>query len=70
MGRFDAFYEYNLNSWDICAGSLIAHEAGCKLSDWDGKTLPHSGERILCSNGKIHNEMIKVLKKDKYKIFY
>jgi len=70
MGRFDGFYEFNLNSWDICAGSLIAHEAGCKVSDWNGDSLPHDGSRILCTNGKIHSVMIDILSKEKYSIFY
>ncbi len=70
MGRFDGFYEFNLNSWDICAGSLIAHEAGCIVSDWDGSDLPHDGSRILCSNSKIHNEMVKILTNPEYSIFF
>ena len=70
MGRFDGFYEYNLNSWDICAGSLIAHEAGCIVSDWDGNDLPHDGSRILCSNNKIHSEMVKLLTKSEYSLFF
>ena len=70
MGRFDGFYEFNLKPWDICAGALIAQEAGAICSDWDSSSLPESGKRILCTNGKIHNEMISVLNKDIYKIFY
>lgn len=69
MGRFDGFYEYNLNSWDICAGTLIAYESGCKLSNWNGDSLPHDGSKILCTNGRIHNQMIDILNQDKYKIF-
>ena len=70
MGRFDGFYEYNLNSWDICAGALIASEAGCKVSDWNGEEFPNDGSRILCSNSKIHNSMIKILTKPEYKIYF
>ena len=70
MGRFDGFYEFNLNSWDVCAGSLIASEAGCTISDWDGNKAPDCGKRILCTNGKIHNEMINILKQKKYSIFF
>ncbi|MBI64747.1 MAG: inositol monophosphatase [Candidatus Marinimicrobia bacterium] len=70
MGRFDGYYEYELKPWDICAGSLIASESGCKLSDWNGKSLPHDGSRILCTNGKIHNQMIEILTKNKYKLFF
>ena len=69
MGRFDGFYEYNLNSWDILAGALIAHESGCKVSNWDGTSLPHDGSKILCTNGEIHDQMISILNQDKYTIF-
>jgi len=70
MGRFDGFYEFELNSWDIAAGSLIVKEAGGLVTDWDGKEVPLNGKRILASNKKIHKEMINILTKNKYKIFY
>ena len=70
MGRFDGFYEYNLNEWDISAGSLIASEAGCTVSDWDGKKIPKDGSRILCSNSKIHESMMKILTKPEYKLYF
>tara|TARA_X000001036_G_scaffold232273_1_gene217003 strand:+ start:3410 stop:4222 length:813 start_codon:yes stop_codon:yes gene_type:complete len=70
MGRFDGFYEYNLNSWDISAGSLIAHEAGCIVSDWDGSNLPLDGSRILCSNKRIHSKMVDILTKPEYSLFF
>ena len=58
MGRFDGFYEFNLHPWDICAGSLIANEAGALVTDWDGNKMPNDGRRILCSNKNIHiNDM-------------
>ena len=28
MGTIDAYWEYNLNLWDVCAGQLIVQEAG------------------------------------------
>ena len=70
MGRFDAFYEFELNSWDIAAGSLIVKEAGGKVTDWNGKKAPFNGQRILASNKFIHADMIKILTKKKYTIFY
>ena len=70
MGRFDGFYEYNLNAWDISAGSLIASEAGCTVSDWNGKKIPKDGSRILCSNSKIHKSMMKILTKPEYKLYF
>ena len=70
MGRFDGFYEFNLNSWDICAGSLIVKEAGGVVTDWNGDKFPSDGSRILASNGMIHREMINILINKEYKIFY
>ena len=70
MGRFDGYYEYSLKPWDICAGSLIANEAGAKITDWDNSKLPTDGSRILATNTLIHDEMIKILTQNKYKIFF
>jgi len=61
MGRFDGFWEYGLQPWDICAGAFILQEAGGNASNWDGSILPFSGERILATNGHIHKEMIKTI---------
>ncbi|SVE64576.1 uncharacterized protein METZ01_LOCUS517430, partial [marine metagenome] len=70
MGRFDGYYEFGLKAWDICAGSLIAHEAGAKLSDWDNSQLPYDGSRILATNKKIHKEMVNILSNKNYDIFF
>ncbi len=70
MGRFDGFYEYGLNSWDICAGSLIVQEAGGIVCDWDGNKVNYNGTRILASNKNINNEMIEVLTKEEYSLFF
>ena len=70
MGRFDGYYEYGLKPWDISAGSLIASESGCNVTDWNGKPLPNDGSRILCTNGKIHKEMINLLTRKEYELFF
>ena len=70
MGRFDGYYEYSLEPWDMCAGALIAKEAGASVTDWDNGKLPSDGSRILATNGLIHQEMINILTKDKYRLFY
>ncbi len=64
MGRFEGFWEFGLEPWDVCAGALILAEAGGKVSDWDGSSMPFSGNRILATNGHIHGEMMDVLRKD------
>lgn len=62
-GRFDCFYEYSLNAWDVAAGSLIVKEAGGKVSDFSGKNNFLFGKEIIASNGRVHAEMINTVKK-------
>ena len=63
MGRFEAFWEFGLQPWDICAGNLIVEEAGGKTSDWDNTPMPFDGNRVLATNGQIHSQMIDILSK-------
>jgi myo-inositol-1(or 4)-monophosphatase len=63
-GRFDGFWEVDLNPWDVAAGYLILLEAGGKVTDFFGEPYSIYNRQILASNGrKIHNEMMEVLKK-------
>ena len=61
-GRFDGFWEFKLAPWDSAAGVLLVQEAGGKVTDYKGKELDIYQGEILASNGRIHQEMIKVLK--------
>ena len=61
MGRFDGFWEFGLQPWDVCAGALILGEAGGKVSDWDNSPMPFNGERVLATNGYIHDEMVEII---------
>jgi myo-inositol-1(or 4)-monophosphatase len=53
-GRFEGFYEYGLNAWDVAAASLIIEEAGGKITDWSGGDNWLFGERIIAGNTMIH----------------
>jgi len=57
-GRFDTFYEYGLNAWDVAAGALIVKEAGGKVTDFKGKEDFVFGKEILASNSLLHPEML------------
>ena len=57
-GRFDGFWEFNLNPWDTAAGVLIVEEAGGKVSDYQGRYYPTDGRETMASNGLIHQAMI------------
>jgi myo-inositol-1(or 4)-monophosphatase len=61
-GRFDGFWEMKLGPWDMAAGNLTVREAGGKVTDFLGRRLGLEGKQVLASNGKIHREMIRVLK--------
>lgn len=57
-GRLDAFYEYNLNPWDVAAGGLIAEEAGARVSDFSGGHNWLFGKEIACAGKPLFNEFI------------
>ena len=63
-GRFEGFWEVNLNAWDVAAGYLILLEAGGKVTNFEGGQYSIYNKQILASNGKtVHYEMTEVLKK-------
>lgn len=57
-GRFEAFYEYGLNPWDVAAGALLVQEAGGHVTDFRNGHGWLFGEEIVASNGLIHTEII------------
>jgi len=62
-GRFDGFFEGQLNAWDMAAGVLLVTEAGGKWTDYRGYPSTVYNKQMLASNGIIHEEMVEVLKK-------
>ncbi len=60
-GRYDAFYEYGLNPWDVAAGMLLVKESGGAVSDFAGHENPLFAEHIVCSNGNIYKEFQSVI---------
>lgn len=62
-GRFDGYWEFGLKAWDQSAGAIIVEEAGGRLSDFRGQSFSVYGSQTLATNGKIHDEMLRNLKK-------
>ena len=61
-GRFDAFWERGLNSWDFAAGSLLIREAGGFITDADGGPNYLETGSICCGNEIMHRELLALLK--------
>ncbi len=57
-GRFDGFWEFNLNPWDTAAGVLIVEEAGGRVTDFSGGPFQISSRETLASNGLVHEKLI------------
>jgi myo-inositol-1(or 4)-monophosphatase len=59
-GRFDGFWELNLNLYDIAAGAFIAQQAGALVTDFSGTQKDIPGE-IVCANPAIQPALQKLL---------
>lgn len=60
-GRFEAFWEENLNPWDTAAGELIVAEAGGRVTDFAGAPHELDKNEILASNQRIHDAISALL---------
>ena len=58
-GRYDGFWEFNLNPWDTAAGVLLVQEAGGTVTRFDGTAFRLDSREVLASNGLIHQELIR-----------
>jgi len=57
-GRFDGFWEFNLNPWDTAAGVLIVEEAGGKVTRFDGLPFEINSRETVASNGLVHEALL------------
>ena len=61
-GRLDGFWELALSPWDVVAGSILVEEAGGRVTDLRGGPLDFMRPHIVASNGRIHDQILAVLK--------
>jgi myo-inositol-1(or 4)-monophosphatase len=61
-GRFQAYYEFNLNIWDIAAGILIVQEAGGTICDFENGDDYMHGKEILAA-GPVKDQVLEVIQK-------
>jgi myo-inositol-1(or 4)-monophosphatase len=61
-GRFEAFYEYGLNPWDVAAAVLIIRQAGGRVCDFSGGDNWLFGKEIVASNNAIFDEFSEIIR--------
>ncbi|MFH1093105.1 MAG: inositol monophosphatase family protein [Candidatus Omnitrophota bacterium] len=59
-GRFDGFWEMDLQPWDTAAAALIIKEAGGEITQFDGSPFSNYKKNMLASNGLIHKQMLNI----------
>jgi myo-inositol-1(or 4)-monophosphatase len=60
-GRLDGFWEQRLKPWDTAAGALVVEEAGGRVTDWTGGTYQSRCDRLVASNGLVHDEILGII---------
>lgn len=61
IGRLDAHWELDLKPWDMAAGLLLISESGGRISDWRGGPASPWTDRLVASNGRLHDQLIAAL---------
>lgn len=62
-GRFEGFFEYNLNPWDVAAGVILVEEAGGLVTDFKGGEDHTFGREIVAAAPGVHADMLHVIQK-------
>jgi myo-inositol-1(or 4)-monophosphatase len=60
-GRFDAFFEHALYSWDVAAGIFILQQAGGKITDFNGGNNYLFGGEIVAASSSYFNEFYGIV---------
>lgn len=60
-GRFDAFFEFGLQSYDIAAGSLLIQEAGGLVTDMRGEENYLRSGDILAGSPRVFGQLLQVV---------
>ncbi len=62
-GRFDGYWQRELNYWDIAAGIIILKEAGGLVDFFEEEEKLPLKKNILATNSNIHDELKDIIKK-------
>ena len=61
-GRYDGYWERELNIWDVAAGALIATEAGALLEGLRPDQDPFEDGALICANSDIFQTFARVIR--------
>jgi myo-inositol-1(or 4)-monophosphatase len=60
-GAVDAYWEFNLSPWDVCAGIVLVREAGGRVDPIPGHPLLDPAHP-LATNGRVHDELTTLIR--------
>lgn len=60
-GRYDGFWEMNLQKWDTAAGLLLIKEAGGMVSDFKGGNKHFESGNIVCATPKLFKPLLQIV---------
>jgi len=60
-GRYDGFWESDLQAWDTAAGCLLVREAGGFVTDYRGRSQPICAEQVVAGNDQLHSRLHKLV---------
>ncbi len=60
-GRYDGYWESDLQPWDVAAGILLVREAGGFVTDFRGGDRPVERAEIVAGNDRIHNKLHRLI---------
>ena len=63
-GRFDGYWQRELNYWDIAAGIIIIKEAGGFIDFFEEDPKTPMKKNIIATNSNIHDELRNLINKD------
>ncbi len=56
-GRYDGFWEFGLQDWDIAAGALLIREAGGLITDYSGSSDVFKSGNVVAGNPRVHEKL-------------
>ena len=62
-GRFDGYFEYNLNSYDVAAGAFLVKQAGGDVHNFSGGDDYLNKREIVATNGLIVSHILEAIKR-------